>query len=254
MMGLWTAAHGKTLLPAVAVMIVLGVILHRFMADKEEKIRLIPLKIVGVLLLLLELGKQVLSLIRGYDLYHLPFHFCSLFIFMVPLMAFYNGRHKRSVRCITASITASLFILMLIYPCLIYSEGNIQNFFADFFSFHTVAFHNLVMFAFVLILMLDLHIPGGKGETKAVMWFVAGFCVVSASMAHILKTNYANYYTCNIPVFETIRLAVQNSLGYVAAQLVYVLIVSALNFAFVYGALWAYRGLQRLLGKKPVTV
>lgn len=249
-MGLWSAEHGKTLIPAVIVMIVIGIVLRILLKNKDEKIRMIPLQIIAVLLLLLEVGKQGISLYRGYDLYHLPFHFCSLYIFMLPLMAFYQGKHKGFVRAITAAISAALFLLMLIYPCLIYSADNIRLFFEDYFSFHTVFFHNLVMLGFVLILALDLHEPGGVGETKALMWFIAGFCTISASMAHILKTNYANYYTCNIPVFETIRLAVQNSLGYVAAQLVYVLIVSALNFAFVYGAHWAYRGLCRLLRKK----
>lgn len=249
-MGLWSEIHAKTLIPATVFMILLGIVLHHYLANKDEKIRLIPLKIIGVLLILLEIGKQWISISRGYDLYHLPFHFCSLFIFMVPLMAFYNGSHKQGVRAITAAITASLFILMLIYPCLIYGEGSVAGYFKDYMSFHTVTFHNLVMLAFVLMLALQIHIPGGKRDTRSVMLFIAGFCTVSASMAHILKTNYANYYTCNIPVFETVRLAVQNSLGYVAAQIVYVLIVSALNFAFVYGAQCVYRGLAHRIAVK----
>ena len=248
-MGLWSVAHAKTLLPAVAVMLVIALVLRRFLIHKEEKWRILPLQLIGAMLLLLEAGKQGISLYRGYDLYHLPFHFCSLFIFMVPLMAFYRGRHKQNVRAITAAITASLFILMLIYPCLIYSQWDIENYFRDYMAFHTVTFHNLVMLAFLLIPALELHTPAGKAETKALMWFVAGFCLVSASMAQILKTNYANYYTCNIPVFETVRQAVQGVAGYAVAQIVYVSIVSVLNFLFVYGAQWAYRGICRLLKK-----
>ena len=123
----------------------------------------------------------------------------------------------------------------------VYGAGNIKNFFGDYLDFHTVAFHNLVMLAFLLIVALRVHTPVSKGEIKATMWFVAGFCTISASMAHILKTNYANYYTCNIPVLETVRLAVQDVLGAVPAKLFYVVIVSGLNFAFVYGAYWLYR-------------
>ena len=55
-------------------------------------------------------------------------------------------------------------------------------------------------------------------------------------MAHILKTNYANYYTCNIPVLEQVRLSVENVAGAVLAKLLYIAIVSGLNVAFVIGA------------------
>jgi hypothetical protein len=82
------------------------------------------------------------------------------------------------------------------------------------------------------------------------MWFVAGFCIVSASMAHILKTNFANYYTCNIPVLETVRLAVESAAGVVPAKLLYIAIVSGLNFAFVYGAYWFYRLCLNLTAQK----
>ena len=67
---------------------------------------------------------------------------------------------------------------------------------------------------------------------------------------YILKTNFAGFYTCNIPFFETVRLAIVDAAGYVAAQLVYVAILVALNFIFVYGSHWAYRGVSRLVNPK----
>ena len=252
-MGLWSAEHIKTLLPSIILMVVSAAALRYFLRGKSEKWRMLPMKVIGVLLLLLEIGKQVISLLRGYDLYHLPFHFCSLFIFLIPMMAFYKGRHSQTVRGITAAISASLFVMMLIYPSLVYASGSIKAFFRDYMAFHTVAFHNLVMLAFLLIPALELHTPGGKKETGAVLCFVGGFCVVSASMAYILKTNFAGFYTCNIPFFETVRLAIVDAAGYVAAQLVYVGILVALNFAFVYGSHWAYRGISRLLNRKHIT-
>jgi hypothetical protein len=71
-------------------------------------------------------------------------------------------------------------------------------------------------------------------------------------MAYLLKTNYANFYRCNIPVLETIRLAVEESVGTLPAVLLYVSIVSALNLVFVYGAYWLYRLLRTLMQKKKV--
>ena len=252
-MELWSLWHVKTLLPAFAIMIVLTLVLRLWLGKKELKIRMIPLQIVAVLLIILEIGKQALSISRGYDLYCLPFHFCSMFIFMLPLAAFYKGKHANAVRGITAALSMSVLALMLIYPCLIYSAGNIELFFRDFMSLHTVAFHNLVMFAALLIPGLELHEPC-KTDVKRNAVFVLCFCVVSATMAHLLKTNFNNFYVCNIPPLETVRQAVETACGTVPAMLMYVLIVTVLDISFVFGAYWLYRLVRNMMVKKQVTV
>ena len=249
-MELWTKQHTVTLLPSLAVMLLIAFALRLWLGEKSFRVRMIPIQVIAVILLLLEVGKQGLSLYQGYDLYCLPFHFCSLFIFMLPLMAFYRGKYQQQVFAITAALCGSVFALMLIYPNLIYGAGSVDSYFENFFSFHTVTFHNLVMLAFLLIIALRIHAPAPRGEVKATMWFIMGFCIVSASMAHILKTNFANYYTCNIPVLETVRLAVQDAVGAVPAKLLYIAILSALNLAFVYGAYWLYRLCLSLTAKK----
>lgn len=249
-MELWSQEHIKTLLPALAVMILLAVALGYWLREKPEPVRRLPLQIIAVILLLLEVGKQWVSAARGYDLYHLPFHFCSLFLFTLPVMAFYRGKHKAAVEGITTSLCASLFLLMLIYPALIYSGGDVLRYTQDYMSFHTVTFHNLVMLAFLLILTLRLYTPSAKGELKPAIWFTVVFCIVSASMAQLLKTNYANYYQCNIPPLEEVRRNLQGVLGAVPTQLLYILIVSALNILFVMLAYGVTRGAMHLLDRK----
>ncbi len=240
-MQLWTPEHAKTLLPAVAVMIVIALGLRLWLGKKSLKVRMIPLQIVTCLLLLLEVGKQVLSLKEGYDLYHLPFHYCSLFLFVMPVMCFYRGKYRQQVNTVAISICAAMFLLLMIYPCLIYSDANIREFFTDYFSFHTVAYHNLVVFLFILFLALDLYTPGKKKEQVAVILFIAVFCAVAASMAHILQTNYANFYSCNIAPLEAVRQSVANAIGSVAAKLVYILILCVLNILFTWGAYYLCR-------------
>lgn len=251
-MELWTYEHAITVLPGLAVMLLLAIVLRKFLKEKPYNLRMIPISVIAVLLLILEIGKQGTSLSRGYDLYCLPFHFCSLFIFMLPLMAFYKGKGAKTIAAITTALCMSVFLLMLIYPNLIYGSWNVQGYFDDYTNFHTVTFHLLVMLSAVLILALELYAPMGKHETKAVFWFVVGFCTVSASMAHILKTNYANYYTCNIPVLEQVRLSVEQLAGAVPAKLLYIAIVSALNVVFVYGAQMLCRLMYKLLKKASV--
>ena len=248
-MELWTAEHAMTLPPAVVAMIIIALILRKVL-KKDEKIRMLPIQILSCLLLVMEVGKQVLSLVEGYDLYCLPFHYCSLFLYVMPVMSFYRGKHRNAVFAVSTALCASVFLLMMIYPALIYSADNVLNFFNGYFDFHTVAFHNIVVFLFILIIALDIHPPMTKGSSKPIIIFVLCFCVVAASMAHLLKTNFANYYTCNIPVLEEVRLAVQNAIGTLPATLMYISILSALNVGFTLMSYQLYRFIHFVINRK----
>ena len=248
-MQLWTREHALSLLPALAVMLVLAAVLRHYLKNKPLRIRIIPLQIIAVVLVLLEIGKQIISSRGSYDLYSLPFHFCSLFIFMMPVMAFYKGRHQQTVYGITASLCTSVMLLMLIYPALIYSADNVRNFFNGYLDMHTVAFHNLVLLAAVLVIALRIHEPD-KREQKPIVLFMLCFCLVSATMAQLLKTNFNNFYSCNIGPLETVRLQLQGSLGYGLTQALYILIVTVLDILFVLGSYWLYRGLRKLCALK----
>ena len=249
-MNLWTVGHAKTLLPALVVMVLLSLLLRRILLHRPIRQRMIPLQMIAVFLVLLEIGKQTVSASRGYDLYHIPLHVCSLALFTLPVMAFYRGKHANVVHGITSGICFAIFLLLLIYPNLIYSEGNIQNFFGDYLDFHTVAFHNAVLFAVLLMLSLELYRPQKKGAGKALVIFIAVYCLISASAANILKTNYANFYSCNIPPLETVRLAVAEALGTGVAQILYAAIVSALTVLFILGSYRLY-GLLATKLRKP---
>lgn len=245
-MQLWTSEHAATLLPALALMIVIALALRKALGKRDISTRMIPFHVISVILLALEVGKQVTSLGRGYDLYHLPFHFCSLFIFVMPFMSVYKGKHVQAVRAIAASLCTSVFLMMLIYPSLIYSAWDIQNFLADPLAFHTVLFHNLIMVAFLLFLALDVQQPVQKGEWKSVAIFTLCFCIVSAAMAQLLQTNYNNFYSCNVPPIENLRLSLQESLGYVPTQILYVLAVTVADILFVQLSYWLYRLIKKV--------
>lgn len=248
-MTLWTPTHVQTLLPAIIVMLILAAILRLTLGKKDREIRMIPFQFFSCALVVLEIGKQAFSLYRGYDLYHLPFHFCSMLIFLPAIMAFYRGKYEKTLSCITTAVLAAVFILTAVYPDLIYSAQAVKEFSTNFFSFHTVAFHNIAMFLFVLIPALDLHQPAPQGETKKVLLFILGFCVISASMAHLLQTNYNNFYTCNIAPLEAVRVSVENVTGSTVAAIVYVLIVTVMDLLFVTGSYWFYRLIRMLLAK-----
>jgi hypothetical protein len=248
-MVLWTENHVKTLIPSLIVMLILAVLLKLWLGKKDDKIRIIPLQIVTIILLILEVFKQVISIIRGYDLYHIPLHFCSLFLFLFPLMSFYNGKHKDKVRAIATTISASLFLLMIIYPELIYSGNNIANTFKGFFDFHTVAFHTIATFGFFIIVALKLHTPSFKRDMKAIILFFIGYSIVAGVTAQILQTNFNNFYQCNVPPLEELRLSILAVLGRPLTQTLYVLIVTIVDLVFVTISYNLYRLLIFIIDK-----
>ena len=246
-MELWTSAHVKTLLPSIGVMLVLCVLLRLWLGKKPLRIRLIPIQVIAVLLIGLEIMKQTCSFARGYDLYHIPLHFCSLFLFSIPLMAFYRGKHEAVVRTVTAVLSGSAMLLMTIYPALIYPAWDVENYFSGYFSFHTVTFHGLVYFAYLLILTLQLYGEFGRRERRAILITISVFSAVAATAAQLLKTNFTNMYQCNVPPLENVRQMLISAWGYVPAQLTYVAGVTAGHVLFLLGVYGLTKLLSRLM-------
>ena len=232
-MELWSSNHVKTLLPSFIIMLILGVILRIFLKNKPEKIRFIPLQVCAIIIVVLEIIKQTLSIIKGYDLYHIPLHFCSLFIYLLPLMAFYRGKYKEKIRAVTTTACGALFMLMAIYPSVIYSGEAIAGCFDNFWDFHTTVFHVVATFAFVIIVFLELHEFNCKKDILYIAVFFLAYCVIAGSFAQIIQTNFNNFYKCNVPPIEDLRQSLISLLGYGFAQTLYVFIVSVVNLIFV---------------------
>lgn len=245
-MELWTKEHFWQLVPSVIIMIIIALVLNKFIGNKPLKIRMIPFQILAVLLFISEIGKQVISFSRGYDLYHIPLHVCSLFIPLIPLMAFYNGKHREAVRTVTCSVTMALMMFMAIYPNLIYGSWNITNFFNDYFDFHTVFYHNVVIFEFILIIVLRLHHIGEGKHVRNMALLGVGFSAVAGTMSQILKTNYANFYTCNIGPINDFVNTIKDALGYTVGQTIYVIILGILHVLFFIGCYYLYRAIDKL--------
>lgn len=234
-------------------MAVLAGILRKLLLGKSEKIRLIPLRICAVILLGLEAGKQIVSLKIGYDLYHLPLHFCSMFIFLVPLAAFYKGKYRQHILSFTSFICATLFVFMLVYPNSVYSEESIDLMFIDFLCFHKVAFHNVAIFAFLLILALGLYEPRAKFDYKNAAIALPCYYIIGGVMAQILKTNFNNFYYCTADAVDNVRLLIIESIGYPLGQTVYVIGASAVNLAFAFLSYPVCRFLHYLINERKST-
>lgn len=246
---MWSKLHAMTLIPSFVVMVIIGILLRLWLGKKDEKYRIIPIQIIGVVLFAIEVVKQILAIVNGYDLWTLPFHFCSLFIFMCPLVAFYRGRFKDTVRIVVASACAMLFLFMAVYPTLIYGEYAIQTFFQTFSAFHAVFFHNLVLLDLVLLICLDFLKFNTKRDLLSVFLTFLGFCIISGTMANVLKTNYNSFYYCQVGPIEDMRTALRNAIGAGWGQFVYVVIISVGVIAVSLASYFLLKLICWLIGK-----
>ncbi len=229
-MGLWTTEHLVTILPTFAVMILVSIFMRKLLINKSYEVRMIPIKVIAIILVLIEIGKQVCSAVQGYDLYHITLHFCSMFVYVLPLFAFYRGKGEKNVRSITCAAMTSLFFGMIVMPDVIYSSEKIATFFSDYLAFHTVFFHNLVIFALFLTLALDLHRPSGsRGEVRFVIMFTSVFVAIAASASYILQTNYSNFLYSTVGIVKTLTESVKLSIGEVPTKIIYTATLAVLH-------------------------
>lgn len=243
-MGFWTRDHLITVLPAFLAFFIIALVMRILLIKKSYEIRMIPLKIIAVILVVIEIGKQICSASLGYNLYHIPLHFCSIFLYVIPLFAFYRGKGQENVRAISVATMTSLLIGMLVIPDVIYSSDRIPLFFTDYLSFHTVFFHNLVIFALFLTIALDLCKPNGsRGEVVFVVLFGTVFVAIAASMSHILDTNYSNFLHSTVGIIKELTNHMNTSIGEIPTTIIYtctLAILHVLLLVITYYLFWAF--------------
>lgn len=229
----WSHYRAVTLIPVFLVIIISSYFLYQFLKNKDEKTRMLPIKIITIILLVLEFFKQLLSIIRGYDLYHIPLHFCSLFLYFLPLAVFYNGKYKETFKTLAGVISACLFLFMSIYPLLIYPDGDIDRikvFFKGediyaFFQFHSVVFHNIAIFPFFFFAFGNVCKHDTKKDIKAIVIAFAIYSVIAGTLANVIDTNFNNFKHCNADFLENVRVSLVNGMGSFG-QVIYVIMIS----------------------------
>ena len=224
-MKLWSDLHLKTLLPAIFVFAGIAIILGFCLSKKEEKTRQLPIKILSVFLVAFEISKQIYSIVIGYDLYNLPLHFCSIIVFLLPIFAFYKGKHCRPIRCITSVCCLLATLVTIVCPCIVYSRESIRCFSTDFLCAHAVIFHNLIILTCMLVMALNLNSFKTKQDIAVIIVECFSYSALAGTIANALKTNFNNFYYAKIPFLENIRINIVHSLG-VGGQILYVVAVA----------------------------
>lgn len=226
---MWSKLHLITIIPAFAVFWIVAILMRKWLINKSEKIRMIPIQVIAVLLVVLEIIKQINAIVVGYNLKVFPLYYCSLFVFLYPVMAFYNGKYKNKIRSLTLCSGFALFTLMLLIPAIIYGSSCIENFFKNYNDFHTVFFHNLVILGTFLIVSLKLFEVDPQHDYLLVCMFYLSFCVIVAPIANLTKTNFHNFCYNHASIIENIRLQWVANWGEFLGQTLYVLVATVLT-------------------------
>lgn len=244
----WTMLHFKTIIPTFLVMFGIAFFLARLFRNETEFVKLLPIRIIAIIIIFLEIMKQYLSIKQGYTLYHLPFHFCSMFVFLFPLFAFVKGRYKEHVRIITLISCTLLFAFMIIMPNTIYAPEDITLFLKDFFSFHTVFFHNIVIFGFFYIVNIKLYSLDLKRDLKTILIVFPLYGSVACVMSNMMKVNFNSFYYCQIPFIEDFRLWMIDKIEW-GGHAIYTILLFIVSFVFILLCYWVFRSVVLFVEK-----
>lgn len=251
-MEFWTLEHFLAIVPAFVVFVIVALILRKLLIDKPLHIRMIPFQVATVILLIAEVIKQIVSF--GYNgeiyrLYSLPVHVCSMFLFLLPLMAFYKGKGSDLINTLACTVCGALTIFMVVMPTILYPANEVVEWYTNYLFFHTVFFHDWVLFIFILILALNLHECSKKHYLKEISFFGLGYSVVAITFSYLLKTNFSNFYECNIGPIKALVDTISASAGETFGTIFYVVVLTCLHIGFFIGSYYVYRAISSLLKK-----
>ena len=243
-MGLWTMTHFWAIVPAFLVFAGVGALLAKLLKNKSESAKYIPLKVIALIIIGLEIAKQAVSISRGYDLYHLPFHYCSLFLYLLPLHAFSKGKVKKFIDSVAFATCSSLMLFLTIMPTVVYSDAAILNVFNNFFDGHSIAFHHLVCLYFFIAFAQGLFELELKRDFKLVAVFLSAYVIIATVLSYALEVNFHNLRHCNLGAGEEIRVALNGALG-TFGQVIYVFGLFVLTTLFAYLAYFLMQLIDR---------
>ena len=248
---MWTLTHAITLFPTLIVLAELAFLIGYLLKDKNEMIRSIPLQLIAAALIIMELIKQVRSFDANgvYDRYSLPMHFCSLFLYMLPLHSFFRTKPRPIIDSLTVMLTASLIVNMLMMPANIYGADNVRQMFQNYGSFHTVVFHNLVIFYGMLTISLKAYKFNIKRDVIVSLIFLAAYVIIATVFSYTLKTNFHNLYQCNIDFIRNFIDMLKEKMGNLGwtIQVLYVSLLFIMTLVMCIASYFAAYGVDRLI-------
>jgi len=220
----WSASQ-LIVLP-ITLLIILLITLTCYLFLNKTNHKNAPLKIIAITVVILEIIKQVKNISIGFDPYDLPFHYCSLFVFLFPLAQFGNEKTKKIINPVTFACALTVTIGIYLTPSSIISSS-CDNIFANFYLFHTFTFHHLVILYTIISITLYTYVPK-KNDYLLAGGAIAIYGIIGITFSYLLNSNYCNFLRSCLSFLEEWRLKV--------GQVPYVLVI---YFAIIGGTIFS---------------
>ena len=237
----WTSGDLKILIPSFLVLLLITFAMWLILRNKSENIKNIPLATIAIILLVMEIFKQIYSFKGGYSLWSIPLHFCSLFLYFFPLATLTKGKIKR-FGLVMSYVSGTLMTIMFYFnPSSIIGDCTFNNVFITFDKFHTFMYHHLAILFTLLGIVLGMF-KMKKQELVYVLIGIVVYGLIAVPIAHIIDTNFCNILTSNIGFMETLRVN--------AGQIVYTIIMFIFGIVAGLGLCLINIGINKLINKR----
>ena len=219
------------ILPLMLLFILLiTIILGLLLKNKSQKIKSLPLLVLSIIVLVLEITKQIENIVDGFSWWAIPLHYCSLFVFFFPLAQFGNEKLKTIFKPVAFTTATCMFLLFYFQPSNIIGSA-CDNVFDSFSSFHTFTFHHLIILYFTLSISLSNYKPQ-KNDFKYLLIVMFCYTIIGITASHLTNTNYCNFLYSNISFMESLRVNCGQIIYSISMMIVLSIGTSLVNFGY----------------------
>jgi len=220
----------KILPPVLILIIIIAITFALLLRSKSKRVRSIPTLLVALALIFIEIVKQRWNVRGEFDYFCLPFHYCSLFVVVIPLGELCGNFGYRVFRPIATYMAFIVAVGTYLFPQAILGSA-CETFGESFKGTHSFIFHHLVVLYFALVLLLDLYRPRLRDIAKVGIIGII-YIAVAIPLTYILDTNYCNFLESALEELEEYRAA-NGQLAYTAVISIF-LTLGAMVGSFIY--------------------
>lgn len=226
--------YDKRILPlAFIIMVALVVLLAVLLRHRSEQVRGIPTAIVAAALLFIEVLKQRWNILGEFDYYMLPFHYCSLFLVVIPLGELLGRWGRRIFRPIATYMTFIVSCGIYLFPNAILGSA-CETVGTEFYGTHSFVFHHLVVLYFLLVVALRLYRPN-MNDILHVGMVGTVYLSFALPLTYLFDKNYCNLLESALPILEEFRLA-EGQVAYTVAIALFLTLGSMIVSLLYFGA------------------
>ena len=178
---------------------------HYLTKKQSHKKRKIILQIIGVTLAVLEIIKILYHVInKTFTPVILPFHFCSVFIYLIPLAQFLPNKLAKHIKPLPFCYAIMVIIILWVNPGATIGNAS-AGIFKSFPNFHTFFFHQIVIAYFVFSIAINDYVPKLSHCLNLAIGVVVYSCYAIPA-AFLLNNNYVNILFSLFKPLETFRI------------------------------------------------